>query len=130
MAAEGIAAILVALSTFIGGVILAFRGLSGDKFNRKVTESAALLTGYTEMVSNLREEIREIRADNEKEQERSQRHHKVEIENLIFLHDEERKRWETERVRLTERIDLLESQVAALLYRPKNRRTRANDEPE
>lgn len=127
MSPEGIAAILAAATTFIGGVILAIRGVTGDRFQRKVTESAALLTGYTEMVKNLRQEISDIRADNEKEQDRKERHHKVELENLIFLHDEERKRWIEERDRMNERIETLEAQVAALLYRPDDARTRSDD---
>ena len=127
MSGEAIAAILVAAGTFLSGLILAIRGLSGDRFNRKVTESAALLTGYTEMVANLRKEIKEIREDNTHEIERLQRQHKVEIENLTFMQNQERERWDGERNRLEERIDTLEAQVAAVLFRPSGSRERADD---
>lgn len=113
---EGIAAILVGLSTFLGGIALAYRGLRGDTFQRKVTESAALLSGYTEMVGNLRKEIDAIRDAHAKDQQRATDHHRVELENTNFLHEEERSRWRAERERLEERVDQLEAQVAALLF--------------
>lgn len=115
MTVEGIAAILVALSTFIGAVILAIRGLSGDRFQRKVTESAALLTGYTEMVTNLRKDIDAMRLQHSSEVERLQRQHRTELEGMAVLHKEERDRWGEDRDRLEERVDLLEGQVTAYL---------------
>ena len=127
MSGEGIAAILVGLGTFLSGLVLAWRGLSGDRFQRKVTESAALLTGYTEMVANLRTEIREVREANALEVDRQQRHHRSELETVNLLHSEDRRRWDLDRDRLVERIDALEEQVAALLDRPTGSRDRADD---
>lgn len=127
MSSEAIVAILAAGGTFITGLILALRGVSGDRFNRKVTESAALLTGYTEMVANLRKEIKDIREDNASEIERIQRQHQVELENIRFLHNEDRKRWESERDHMAGRIETLEAQVAAVLFRPQTSRGRKDD---
>lgn len=129
MKAESLAAVLVALSTFIGGLALAYRGLSGDRFQRKVTESAALLTGYTEMVGNLRKEIDAIRVAHGSEIERQQKIHKTEMDGLRLLHEEERTRWNEERQRLEDRVDELEGKVTALLYRPPTARDRADDRP-
>lgn len=127
MSAEAVIGILGAIGVFLGVLVAAYRGLRGDKFQRGITESAALLTGYTEMVSNLRKEIDAMRVANANESERQTRQHAVEIANLRDLHLEERSRWNEERDRLEERIDTLEAQVAAVLYRPKESHDRHDD---
>lgn len=128
MSPEGIAAILVAGGTFITGLILALRGVSGDKFQRKVTESAALLSGYTEMVKNLRAEVAAIRDQHAADMERQQRQHDADLATQQQLHDAERMRWMAERVRLEERIETQEAQIAAFLLRPKSSRERKSDQ--
>lgn len=123
---------LTAFGAFIGTLVLAYRGLSGDRFTRKVSESAALLSGYTEMVKNLRVEIGEIRIDHDKEilRNKDQYHqdlerlsamHKLEINNVIAMYNEERKQWAIERERthsqmlaLEERLEELKTQVYLL----------------
>lgn len=127
LTSEQIIAVLGALGAFIGVVFGIVRAMTGERFQRRVTESAALLSGYTDMVKSLRVELTEVKEQHSKDMERQANHHRVEIENTNFLHDEERKRWQTERERLEERIDTLEAQVAALLYRPEGRRTRKDD---
>lgn len=128
MSPEGIAALLVAITTFLGGLIAAYRSLSGDKFDRKVKESTALLTGYTEMVSNLRREIDAMRTAYAEDTAHRQRQHQNEIQGLAILHKEERDRWSQERERLEDRIEVLEAQVAAVIFRPEGAKTR-NDDP-
>lgn len=126
---------LTAFGAFVGTLVIAYRGLSGDRFTRKVSESAALLSGYTEMVKNLRLEIGEIRLDHDKEvirnrsqcqedTERTARMHKLELDGLIAVYAEERKHWDEERVRLKEEMDTLKEKIDELgteVYYLKNR---------
>ena len=121
MTGEGIAAIVVAAGGFIGAVVLAFRGLSGDRFSRKVSESAALLSGYTEMVKNLRTEIDEMRKSHSDDMGRMLKNHVLEIESINDNCDKDRARWDAERERLEERIETLEAQVYALLHQVKGK---------
>lgn len=136
---------LTAFGAFVATLVLAYRGLSGDRFTRKVSESAALLSGYTEMVKNLRLEIGEMRLDHDKEvvrnrkqgeedAERAERMHKLELDGLVAIYAEERKHWDSERERLgkemlflKEQIDDLTSQVYFLKYRPPESRDRKGD---
>lgn len=129
---QALGAFLAAFGAFIGALVLAYRGLSGDRFTRRVSESAALLTGYTEMVKNLRLEISEIRSDHDKEMLRNKQQyqadlerlstmHRLELSGIISTHNEERKHWEAERVRLSnqisefdERLDELRTQLYLL----------------
>lgn len=120
MKTEALAAIIVAFGTFIGAVVLAYRGLSGDRFQRKVSESAALLSGYTEMVKNLRTELDEVRKSHESDMGRMLKNHTIELTTQADLWDKERGRWDRDRERMDERIELLEAQVAALLNQLNN----------
>lgn len=128
MTGTEISAIIVGLGTFVGAVALALRGITGDRFQRKVTESASLLSGYTEMVKNLRAEIADIRQDNDSEIQRLQQQHQRELEQQNLLHEQERQRWNAERNRLEERLETLEAQVVALMNRPKSLRERKSDQ--
>lgn len=118
MSPEGVAVVLVAVGTFVSGLVLAYRGLSGDRFTRKATEGASLLAGYGEMVKNLRTEMTARDAAHTAEIDRQQRQHRTELDSLALLHKEERERWAEDRARMNERIELLEAQVAAFLLRP------------
>jgi hypothetical protein len=148
--------ILGGIGTFLGVILAAYRSVTGDKFNRKVSESAALLSGYTEMVKNLRLELKEVHLDNDAEVVRSkkqcaedmarlERLHKQELDALMAIYAEERKQWELQRTRmvaqfeedrarwnearleLKERIDGLDSQVYVLRNRPTESKDRAED---
>lgn len=109
------AAMMTAAGAFIGAVILAVRGVTGDRFQRKVTESAALLSGYTEQVKNLRGELEAARVAHDAEVRRIQERHQREIDHLNAQHTQVETRWDEERQRLEDRIETLEAQVAALL---------------
>jgi uncharacterized protein YukE len=123
-----IAAVLTALGAFIGAVVLAYRGLSGDRFARKVSESAALLTGYTEMVKNLRTEIDQMRQSHAADMGRMLKNHVLEINSINENCDKDRARWDRERLRLEERIETLEAQVYAVLHRPPGAQDRQGDQ--
>lgn len=126
---------LTAIGAFVGTLVIAYRGLSGDRFTRKVSESAALLSGYTEMVKNLRLEIGEIRLDHDKEvirnkkqcqedSERTTRLHKLELDGLIAIYAEERRHWDLERARLEREMEALREKFDELgteVYYLKNR---------
>lgn len=116
MTAEKWVLILGGLGTFLGVLLTAYRSVTGDRFTRKATESAALLTGYTEMVKNLRIELTEVRKDNDAEVIRSkkqcaedlarlERVHKQEIDALIAIYTEERKQWELQRARMAQQFE-------------------------
>ncbi len=120
---QTITAILTALGAFIGALVLAYRGLSGDRFTRKVNESAALLAGYTDMVKNLRIEISDMRLDHDKETQRNKqqyqgdlerlgRLHKAELDSVMAIYAEERKLWDVERERLSNKISELDEALS------------------
>lgn len=156
MTPEGWVLILGAVGVFLGVLITSYRSVTGDRFTRKVSESAALLTGYTEMVQNLRRELVEVRIDNEKDVERSkkqcvedmarlERLHRHELDGVIAVYAEERRLWEAQRARmdeqfeqdrarwdkdrmeLRERIDDLDSQVYVIRNRPVDSKDRTED---
>lgn len=114
-------AVIGAISAALVGLIAAYRGMSGDRFQRKVAESAALLSGYTEMVDGLRDEIKETKDQNAKEIGRLQTQHSREMAALERHHEDDRRRWEATLSRCTNRIEQLEAQVASLLVTFKDR---------
>ena len=148
MNAEQVVLLLGGMSAFVAALVAAYRSLTGDRFNRKVSESAALLTGYTEMIKNVRLELADVRRDNDLEVTRNKRMavedlarlerlHKQEIDGLIAVYTAERKnweeqrarmeqqfgrdraRWDTDRLELKERLAGLESQVYVIRNNPR-----------
>ncbi len=117
MTSEGIVAILGAIGTFAGVLALMWRQLTGDRFKRRVDESANILSGYTNQVRALNAQMSEAQTRHAAEMTRLTAQHKAEMDNMGALHDRERGRWQSERDRLEERIDALEGQVTALLMR-------------
>lgn len=119
--------LLGALGTLLTTLAVAYRGVTGDRFRRKVDESARILSGYVEQIKTLRAEADSRAAAAALEVDRLVRQHREEIADLERRHDAERQRWHQDRDRLEERIDELEAKVAALLYRPASSRSRAED---
>lgn len=127
MSGSEIAALIVAVTGALAAIFAGLRNLRGDKFKKDVEASAALLTGYTNMVVTLQAEIDRVKED----------------------HNEDRVSWATERVALRaehvedmkrlreehhaellvayERIDELGSQVYVLQHRPEATRDRRTD---
>lgn len=103
-----IAAIVTALGSFFGGLILAYRGLRSDKFKREVESSAAILAGYTGIVERLQTEVDRLarRLDD------AERRHE---EDLVEW-EVERERWRTERMTMRGRIDFLENELSSLRH--------------
>ncbi len=105
MSAAEIAALVVATTGALAAVFAGMRNLHGDRFNRDVSGSAALLTGYKEMVGNLRVELDAVR-------------------NALA---EERRQWAQERRELHDEIDELRECINGLMRRPASARTRKED---
>lgn len=136
-----ITAFVTAVGAFLGALVLAYRGLSGDRFSRRVNESAALLTGYTEMVKNLRVEISDMRLDHDKDVlytkkqyqndlERLARLHKIELDSIIAIYTEERRQWEEERERLGSKINELDEKIVELqatVFTPRNPESKSRE---
>lgn len=112
-----IAALIAAVGGAFGGIFTGIRSIRSDKFKRNVEAGAALLTGYTDMVAQLRSELDRVKEDHSEDKEAW----RVEREALRREFDEDRRRMReqhAEEVReLNDRIDELSSQVYALTHR-------------
>ncbi len=106
MSATEIAALVVAATGALAAIFAGVRNLHGDRFNRDVSGSAALLTGYKEMVGNLR----------------------VELDAVRRALAEERRQWAQERRELHDEIDELRECVDRLMRRSPQGRTSGDDE--
>lgn len=106
--AAELAALAAALGSFIGGLVLAYRGLRSDKFKREVESSAAILAGYTGIVERLQTEVDRLA----KRLDDSERRHE---EDLVAW-EVERERWRAERVTMRDRIDCLEDELDTLRH--------------
>ena len=120
MTTEGWIALIGALSAAMVGLLTTYRGLTGDKFNRKVSESASLLIGYTTMVEGLRDEVRENKLSYSVDVERIQARHDREMSALSKHHADERAMWERRSNLINHRIAELEGLVAVM--NPVNRK--------
>lgn len=122
-----IAALIAAIGGAFGGIFTGIRSLRSDKFKRNVEAGAALLTGYTDMVAQLRAELERVKKehDDDKEQWRVER----EAMRREFAEDRERLRADHKRevAELNDRIDELSSQLYALTHRTDATRTRSTD---
>jgi septal ring factor EnvC (AmiA/AmiB activator) len=102
---------IVAATGAVAALFAGLRNLRGDRFNRDVSSSAALLTGYKDMVDNLRKELDAVRR------------------SLA----EERQQWAQERRELHDEIDELRECIEKQLLqqrRSPQARTRRDDRPE
>ncbi len=125
MSSAELAALIVAATGAVAALFAGFRNLRGDRFNRDVSSSAALLTGYKDMVDKLRKELDAVRgslADERRQwaQERRELHDEL---------DEERRQRAQERRELYDQIDELRACVDTLMRRSSQERTRSDDKP-
>lgn len=121
-----ITALVVAATAGIAALFAGFRNLRGDRFNRDVSSSAALLTGYKDMVANLHIELNAVRqALVEERQQRTQERRELHAEL-----DKERRQWAQERRELHDEIDELRESIDKLMRRSPMERTRRDDNPE
>lgn len=123
-----IAAVLAAIGGVATGLLTGLRSLRSDKFKRNVEAGAALLTGYTDMVAQLRAELNRVKDENHEDKESW----RVEREAIRreFAEDRERMRSDHKREvdELNDRIDELSSQLYALSQRGESgKRTRSTD---
>ncbi len=126
MTAAELAALLVAATGAAAVMFPGLRNLRGDRFNRDVAASAALLTGYKDMVENLRRELDAVRRSlAEERQQRAQERRELHDEL-----DEERRQRAQERRELYDQIDELRACVDTLMRRSPQDRTRTDDKPE
>lgn len=112
-----ITAVGVAGAALLGAVIAGVRSLRSDRFDRAVKREVNAITGYEKLVDDLREEVVKVRRDCA-----------ADIRRLRDQHDRDKARWAEREERLRERVDELEGQVVALMYRPENTRTRREDD--
>lgn len=117
MSGNEIAALIVAVGGFLGAVLAGFRNLRSDKTKHEIEASAALLTGYTGMVSTLQAQMTAM----EERHVRERREWAEEKADLRREHAEEI-------AELNERIDELGTQVYVLQNRPEGSRSRETDQ--
>jgi hypothetical protein len=129
MSGQEVAALIVAITGALAAIFAGIRNLRGDAFKKEVEASAALLTGYTTMVTSLQAEIDRLKsAANEdrvncaEERARLRAEYVAEITRMREEHRAE--------LRLAyERIDDLSAQVYTLRHRPPESRERGDDRP-
>lgn len=95
MTGNEIAALVVAIGGALGAIFAGLRNLRGDKFKRDVEASAALLSGYTNMVQTLQAQINAIeerhareRAEWQAEKAAMRQEHAAEVRELNERIDE------------------------------------------
>lgn len=118
MSGQELAALIIAITGALGAIFAGVRNLRGDKFKKDVEASAALLTGYTNMVNTLQTEIDRLKSDHAEDRaawtaERTA-HRKECSEETERLREEHR----SQLAIAYERIDDLGSQVYALQNLP------------
>lgn len=118
MSGQEWAALIVAITGALAAIFAGVRNLRGDAFKKEVEASAALLTGYTNMVAVLQAEIDRLKSDGAedreeavKERSRMRDEHRADIDRL---RDEHRK----ELLAAYERIDELSAKVYTIQNRP------------
>lgn len=138
MSGQEIAALVVAITGALAAIFAGIRNLRGDAFKREVEASAALLTGYTNMVSTLQAEIDRLKSDSAEDREgcaeeraRLREEHAKEMERQRAEHREEiarlRLEHRTELQVAYERIDELGAKVWNIEHRPAGTRARETD---
>ncbi len=126
----GLAALVVAVGGALGAIIGAFRLLRGDKFRESVEESAALLSGYRDMVASLRVEVENARKELAAERIAWNIERRELYDEINKLRDSmtlERTAWHNERRELHRQLDELRDEIARLQPRAMTDRTRRTD---
>lgn len=127
MTGETYAASIAALATFVTALGVVYRSLTGDRFNRKISESASLLSGYTTMVKTLQEQIASIEKRHKTDREEWQ----TEKRSLRAEHAQEVRELREEHAQeveaLSRRIDRLSAQVDLLENRSPHSKDRQSD---
>lgn len=127
MTGSEIAALIVAGTGVAVAIFTGVRNLVGDKMNKDVQASAALLAGYTTMVTALQTEVERVKEDhlNDRKmwaEERAQM--RVEHgQDLARMRDDHDRQMQG----CSERIDELGTQVYVLENRPRDTRKRSTD---
>ena len=124
MKPEEVAALIVAGGGLFTAIGIQLRGLFGDRFQRRVDQAAALLSGYTEMVTNLRIELKECQEAGARALEAQRDHARRNAAVAQALFEREREEWRKDKAELKaelheaeQRIDALQDQVVALIGR-------------
>lgn len=131
MEPSSIVLIMGGIATLLGALVAAYRGLTGDKFKRKTEESENILAGYTGQIKAMREELKEardahreeviaVRKAHAEEMFRINAQHIAEVQRVNQLHEEDREEWAKEKAELRSEIEMLKSQLVALLARIDN----------
>ncbi len=127
MSGNEIAALIVAITGALGAIFAGVRNLRGDKIKKEIEASAALLTGYTNMVATLQAEIDRLKSDHAEDRaawisERALMRQEY-LEGIGRMRTEHR-----EELKISyERLDELVSQLYVLQNRPENTRDRSTD---
>ncbi len=127
---QGLAALVVAFGGAIGAIFAGLRALRGDKFRRDVEDSAALLSGYRDMVASLRVDVNNARSElaAERASWNSERRELYgEIDALRQSMVAERMAWSNERRDLHNQLDELRDEVHQLTQRSSAKRSRDTD---
>lgn len=121
---EELSALIVGVGGIITAVGIQIRGVYGERFSRKVDAAAALLSGYTDMVEQLRQELRECNEAGSKAVEIARDHARRNAEMSRVFYESERDNWRIDKADLkseiaaqNEEIDTLKAQVYALMAR-------------
>jgi septal ring factor EnvC (AmiA/AmiB activator) len=126
------AALIVAATGAMAALFAGLRNLRGDRFNRDVSSSAALLTGYKDMVDNLGKQLDAVERSLEAEREHRERDRQQWAQERRELHaelDEERRQRAQERRELYAEMDELRECIDKLMRRSPEARTRRDDQP-
>lgn len=134
MKTELITALIIAVGGLITAVGVQLRGVMGDRFKRKVDAAAALLSGYTEMVANLRTELNECQEASLKAVESARDHARRNQDQARRFYESERESWRVDKAELKaeiaeqrEEIEKLQAQVYALMGRMDGRENHGDE---
>lgn len=118
MTGQEIATLIAAITGALVAIGAGIRNMRGDKFNKEVAASAALLNGYTSMVATLQGEIDRLKSDAAEDRAAAQAERTRMRDE--YQNDLERLRAEhrTELRAAAERIDELSAQVYTLTHPP------------
>ncbi len=131
MSAAELAALVVAGTGAVAALFAGLRNLRGDRFNRDVSSSAALLTGYKDMVEAVGRQLAAVERSLETEREHRTRDGQQWAQERRELHaelDEERRQRAQERRELHDEIDELRECIDKLMRRSPQGRTSGDDE--
>lgn len=113
-----LAAVIVAVTGALGAIFAGIRNLQGDRFKKDVEASAALLTGHTNMVAALQNELERIRSDHAEDRAAWQADRALVRRECRDDIDRLRSEHHAELLVAYERIDDLSAQVYTLQNKP------------